>query len=74
MSNGRIVVRGSALAITRIGNADTVVEPLATDMFTTIGDFMRFSRDTRGTITGLTLVSSGARGLRFTRVRGPTNK
>ena len=65
-----LVVRDSALVITRIGNADTVVEPLATDMFTTIGDFMRFSRDARGAITGVTLVSSGARGLRFTRVRG----
>jgi CubicO group peptidase (beta-lactamase class C family) len=59
---------GSTLVIRRLGNADTVVEPLATDMFTTIGDFMKFSRDARGTITGFTLTSSGARSLRFERV------
>jgi CubicO group peptidase (beta-lactamase class C family) len=59
---------GSALVIRRLGNADTVVEPLATDMFTTIGDFMKFSRDARGTITGFTLTSTGVRSLRFERV------
>jgi hypothetical protein len=37
-------------------------------MFTTVGDYMRFSRDARGTITGFTLVSTGARSLRFERV------
>jgi hypothetical protein len=37
-------------------------------MFTTIGDFMRFSRDARGAITGFTLVAYGARGLQFERV------
>jgi CubicO group peptidase (beta-lactamase class C family) len=59
---------GSALVIRRQGNGDAVVEPIATDVFTTIGDYMRFSRDARGAITGFTLVSSGARGLRFERV------
>jgi hypothetical protein len=63
-----IAEHGSTLVIRRLGNADTVVEPLATDMFTTIGDFMKFSRDARGTITGFTLTSSGARSLRFERV------
>ena len=64
-----IAEHGSTLVIRRLGNADTVVEPLATDMFTTVGDFMTFSRDARGTITGFTLTASGARGLRFTRVK-----
>jgi CubicO group peptidase (beta-lactamase class C family) len=64
-----IAVRGNGLMINRIGNADTDIEPLAEDMFTTIGDYMKFSRDARGAITGFTLVSSGARGLRFDRVR-----
>jgi CubicO group peptidase (beta-lactamase class C family) len=63
-----IAVRDTALVIRRPGKADTTVEPLATDMFTTIGDFMKFSRDPRGAIDGLTVVSSGARGLRFERV------
>jgi CubicO group peptidase (beta-lactamase class C family) len=59
---------GATLVIQRLGNADTVVEPLAADTFTTIGDFMRFSRDSSGKITGFTLVASGARGLQFQRV------
>ena len=63
-----IAEHGSTLVIRRLGNADTVVEPLATDMFTTVGDFMKFSRDARGTITGFTLTATGARGLRFKRV------
>lgn len=63
-----IAEHGSTLVIRRLGNADTVVEPLASDMFTTVGDFMKFSRDARGTITGITLTSSGARSLRFERV------
>lgn len=63
-----IAQHGSTLVIRRLGNADTVVEPLATDMFTTIGDYMKFSRDARGTITGFTLTSTGARSLRFERV------
>jgi hypothetical protein len=62
-------VNDSTLVIRRPGNADTVVQPLATDMFTTVGDFMRFSRDARGAITGFTLVASGARGLQFERTR-----
>ena len=62
-------VHDSTLVIRRPGSADTVVQPLATDMFTTVGDFMRFSRDARGAITGFTLVASGARGLRFERTR-----
>lgn len=64
-----IDVHDSTLVIRRPGNADTIVEPLATDMFTTIGDYMRFSRDARGAITGFTLVAYGARGLRFERMR-----
>jgi CubicO group peptidase (beta-lactamase class C family) len=63
-----IAGHGATLVIRRLGNADTVIEPLATDMFTTVGDFMKFSRDARGTITGFTLVSSGVRSLRFERV------
>ena len=62
-------VHDSTLVIRRPGNADTVVQPLATDMFTTIGDYMRFSRDASGNISGFTLVSSGVRGLRFERKR-----
>jgi CubicO group peptidase (beta-lactamase class C family) len=60
--------QGSALVIRRPGNGDTIVEPIATDVFTTIGDYMQFSRDGSGAITGFTLVSSGARGLRFERL------
>ena len=63
-----IAERDSGLVIWRPGKADTVVEPLATDMFTTIGDFMKFSRDSRGAINGFTLVSTGARSLSFERV------
>ena len=63
-----IAVRDSGLVIRRPGKADTVVEPLAADTFTTIGDFMKFSRDPNGAISGLTVVSTGARGLRFERV------
>jgi CubicO group peptidase (beta-lactamase class C family) len=63
-----IAEHGSTLVIRRLGNAETVIEPLAADMFTTIGDFMKFTRDGRGTITGFTLVSTGARSLRFDRV------
>lgn len=44
-----IVERDSTLMIQRPANADTVVQPLATDMFTTIGDFMRFSRTAKHT-------------------------
>ena len=62
-----IAEHGSSLVIRRLGNADTVIEPLATDMFTTVGDYMKFSRDARGT-TGFTLVSTGARSLSFKRV------
>jgi CubicO group peptidase (beta-lactamase class C family) len=64
-----ISVRDSGLVIERIGNADTPVSALAIDMFTTIGDFMRFTRDGRGAITGFTLVSNGARSLAFTQVK-----
>jgi CubicO group peptidase (beta-lactamase class C family) len=63
-----IAEHGSTLVIRRLGNADTVVEPLATDMFTTVGDYMKFSRDARGTITGFTLTATGARDLRFERM------
>ena len=63
-----IAERDSGLVIRRPGKAHTVVEPLATDMFTTIGDFMKFSRDSRGAINGFTLVSTGARSLSFERV------
>jgi CubicO group peptidase (beta-lactamase class C family) len=64
-----IAEQGATLVIRRPGSADTVIEPLATDMFTTIGDFMKFSRDASGTTTGFTLVSHGVRSLRFERVR-----
>jgi hypothetical protein len=63
-----IAEHGSGLVIRRPGKADTAVEPLAADTFTTIGDFMKFSRDSNGAINGLTVVSTGARGLRFERV------
>jgi hypothetical protein len=63
-----IAEHGATLVIRRLGNAETVIEPLAADMFTTIGDFMKFTRDGRGTITGFTLVSTGARSLRFERL------
>ena len=63
-----IAARDSGLVIQRPGKAVTVVEPLASDMFTTIGDFMKFSRDSRGDVNGLTLVSTGVRSLRFERV------
>ena len=67
-----IAEQGSALVIRRLGNGDAIVEPIAADVFTTIGDYMRFSRDARGAITGFTLVASGARGLRFERVTRDT--
>ena len=63
-----ITERDSGLVIRRPGKADTMAEPLATDMFTTIGDFMKFSRDSAGAISGLTLVSTGIRSLSFERV------
>jgi CubicO group peptidase (beta-lactamase class C family) len=63
-----IAEHGSTLVIRRPGKADTVVEALAADTFTSIGDFMTFSRDGRGTITGFTLTSTGARRLVFERV------
>ena len=63
-----IAERDGGLVIRRPGKADTAVEPLAADMFTTVGDFMKFSRDSNGAINGLTLVSTGARSLRFERV------
>lgn len=63
-----ITERDAGLVIRRPGKADTVAEPLATDMFTTIGDFMKFSRDPGGAISGLTLVSTGVRSLSFERV------
>jgi CubicO group peptidase (beta-lactamase class C family) len=66
-----IAEHGSALVIRRSGNGDAIVEPIATDVFTTIGDYMRFTRDARGAITGFTLVASGAKGLRFERVQSP---
>jgi hypothetical protein len=63
-----IAARDGGLVIRRPGKADTAVEPLAADMFTTVGDFMKFSRDSNGVIDGLTVVATGARGLRFERV------
>jgi hypothetical protein len=68
-----IAEHGSALVIRRLGNGDTIVEPIATDVFTTIGDYMAFSRDARGAITGFTLFASGARGLHFERLNNRTN-
>ena len=59
----------SGLVIGRPARPNTLAEPLAMDTFTTIGDFMRFSRDARGAVDGFTLVATGVRGLRFDRVR-----
>lgn len=59
---------GSGLVIRRPARADTAAAPLASDVFTTIGDFMNFSRDGRGNVNGLEIFSSGLRGLRFERV------
>lgn len=64
-----IAARDSGLVIRRPARADTNVEPLALDMFSTIGDFMTFTRDSHGNINGFTLVASGVRGLRFERVK-----
>ena len=58
----------AGLVIRRSKRADMAVQPLDVDMFTTIGDFMKFSRSPRGDITGFTLVSTGVRSLTFERV------
>ena len=63
-----IAERDFELVIRRPAKANTVVKPLTYDMFTTIGDYMKFSRDSHGAITGFTLVSTGVRSLSFERV------
>jgi hypothetical protein len=63
-----IEVRGSTLAIRRPARPETVVEPIARDTFTTIGDSMTFERDARGAVRGLALASTGVRRLTFSRV------
>jgi CubicO group peptidase (beta-lactamase class C family) len=63
-----LVADDATLKIRRSKRADTAVQPLDVDMFTTIGDSMTFSRNSRGEVTGFTLVSTGVRSLPFARV------
>ena len=64
-----ISARGAGLLIERPGNGDSQVEPIDADTFTTIGDFMRFTRDSRGRVDGFTLTSTTVRSLSFRRAR-----
>lgn len=66
-----VVVRDSGLAIRTPGRPDIPVHPLLPDTFHAPGlvDVVRFWRDREDVVTGFTVHSEGAWGLRFERVR-----
>jgi hypothetical protein len=65
-----IAARESGLVIQTPGRSDIVLAPVFPDAFA--GDIVgvvKFSRDARGVVTGFTVNASGARGMRFDRVK-----
>lgn len=64
-----ISVRDPDLLLQVPGQPDAVLQPIFTDAFAGGAvSVVKFSRDTRGTITGFTVNARGAKGLRFNRL------
>jgi hypothetical protein len=65
-----LAARDSGLVIQMPGRTDVVLQPIFPDAFAgAVVNVVKFSRDARGVVTGFTVNSSGARGLRFDRVK-----
>ena len=65
-----LAARTSGLAVQIPGRADIVLQPIFPDAFAgAIVGVVKFSRDAGGVVTGFTAHASGARGLRFDRVK-----
>lgn len=65
-----LAVRDSGLVIQIPGRTDIVLQPILPDVFAgAIVGVVKFSRTVGGAVTGFTANSSGARGLRFDRVK-----
>ncbi len=65
-----LAARDSSLVIQIPGRADVVLKPIFPDAFAgAIVGIAKFSRDADGVVTGFTVNASGARGLRFNRVK-----
>jgi len=65
-----LAVRDSGLVIQIPGRTDIALQPILPDGFAgAIVGVVKFSRDGGGAVTGFTANSSGARGLRFDRVK-----
>jgi len=65
-----LAARDSGLVIQIPRRADIVLQPIFPDAFAgAIVGVVKFARDARGVVTGFTVNASGARGLRFDRVR-----
>ena len=65
-----LAARDSGLVIQIPGRTDIALQPIFLDAFAgAIVGVVKFSRDAGGAVTGFTANSSGARGLRFDRVK-----
>ena len=65
-----LAAHDSALVIQIPGRTDIALQPIFPDGFAgAIVGVVKFSRDGSGAVTGFTANSSGARGLRFDRVK-----
>ncbi len=65
-----LAARDSGLVIQIPGRTDIALQPIFPDGFAgAIVGVVKFSRDAGGAVTGFTANSSGARGLRFDRVK-----
>jgi CubicO group peptidase (beta-lactamase class C family) len=63
-----IAARGSNLLLQIPGRAEIVLRPVFPDAFTgTLIGLVRFSRDSRGSVTGFAIFTPGVRGLRYDR-------
>jgi hypothetical protein len=65
-----VEARDSALVVRSPWGADLTIAPFSKDVF--VGDFVgivKFSRDSRGVVSGFTLNRENARGVRFDRAR-----
>jgi hypothetical protein len=65
-----LVARDSGLVLQIPGRNDIVLQPIFSDAFAGgVVGVVKFSRDAGGAVTGFTANSSGARGLRFDRMK-----
>ncbi len=65
----KLAARDSGLVIQIPGRTDIALQPIFPDGFAGFVGVVKFSRDGGGAVTGFTANSSGARGLRFDRMK-----